>query len=81
MWSAGVERYAVWLSGTVGSFADVKEVWADRDVTQQCLAVHTSGVEQFQQLAASEGVTANAVPGEGEWPVTKVESHPGLAQR
>lgn len=78
-WSAGVERSAVWLSGTVGSFADVEAVLqriGQISMSRSSVWRRTQMVgEQFQQLATSERRIANASPRVDERPVPKAQSN------
>ncbi|MFZ0060584.1 MAG: hypothetical protein WAL47_00950 [Pyrinomonadaceae bacterium] len=66
VWSEGVERLAVWLSGAVSSFALVEEVLAQvGQVSLSCASiwrVTQAAGQQFQALEAVERVRANALP-------------------
>jgi hypothetical protein len=66
VWSEGVERLAVWLSGAVPSFALVEEVLARvGQVSLSCASIwrltQAAGA-QFQRLEATERARANALP-------------------
>lgn len=66
VWSEGVERLAVWLSGAVNSFALVEEVLARvGQVSLSCASiwrVTQAAGSQFRALEAVERAHANALP-------------------
>jgi hypothetical protein len=66
VWSEGVERLAVWLSGAVNSFALVEEVLAQvGQMSLSCASIWRSTQatgKRFQALEAIERERANALP-------------------
>ncbi len=65
-WSAGLEREAVWLSGSVGSFEQVEAVLkrvGQVNMSRSSIWRSTQQVgQQFQAMAAAECERANALP-------------------
>jgi hypothetical protein len=66
VWSEGVERLAVWLSGALPSFALVEEVLARvGQLSLSCASiwrVTQAAGSQFQALESAERKRANALP-------------------
>jgi hypothetical protein len=81
-WSAGLEREAVWLSGSLGSFEQVETVLkrvGQVDMSRSSVWRSTQRVGgQFQAIAAAERARANALPPLGARPQPAAPAAPRL---